>query len=93
MIFEKNRRNASADHRRMHALYEIAITIADFLAAISFVIGSILFFPESTQTVGTWFFLLGSIMFFVSPSIKVMREVKLASMGDVGDLAKRFERE
>ena len=36
-------------------------------------------------------FLIGSLMFVISPTIKVVREFKLAALGDVETLAKREE--
>ncbi|WP_352950748.1 YrhK family protein [Roseibium sp. SCP14] len=48
--------------------------MVDFSAAALFVVGSILFFKESTTYAGTWLFLVGSIMFGLRPTIKLLRE-------------------
>lgn len=45
----------------------------DILTGVWFVIGSILFFSESTQTLATWCFLLGSIELLIRPTIKLVR--------------------
>ncbi len=90
-LFSPENRDKSLRHRRIWAAYEIAFTVVDFGAAISFVIGSVLFFWHSTQTAGTWLFLIGSILFAAKPSIRLARELKLAALGDIDDLAKRAD--
>ncbi|WP_368484139.1 YrhK family protein [Phaeobacter sp. HF9A] len=71
-------------------MFEIAHTCADFGAALCFVIGSIFFFYSSLVTAGTWFFLLGSVLFAAKPTIRLIREVKLAAMGKDDVLAERL---
>ncbi|SMY06781.1 YrhK family protein [Flavimaricola marinus] len=90
MIFTKDLRSDS-DQRRRYALYEIAYTMADFLAAALFVIGSVMFFSDAWQTVGTWMFLFGSILFACKPTIRLVRELHLAAMGDTKDIAERLK--
>ncbi|RED13320.1 YrhK family protein [Pontivivens insulae] len=91
MIFEADRRGLSHRHRRLHAAFELAMTVANFLAALLFVIGSVCFFSEDWLYLGTWLFVIGSALFMVSPALNVIRELRLAAMGDVDDLANRFE--
>ena len=55
--------------------YEVASIANDLLVAIWFVIGSVLFFSDSTATAGTWLFLLGSIQLMVRPMIRLARKV------------------
>jgi len=62
--------------------------VNDVGAAALFVFGSILFFQESTTYAGTWFFLVGSIMFGLRPMIKLLREIKLIRMGRYDDAGK-----
>lgn len=87
-LFHPDNRTRSEAHKRAYALYELAYTINDFGAAALFVVGSILFFSEKTTYLGTWLFLIGSIMFGLRPMIKLMREIKLIRMGDYDDVAK-----
>ena len=47
--------------------WEVASIINDILIAVWFIIGSILFFNESTTVAGTWLFLLGSIELLIRP--------------------------
>ena len=46
MIFEPQHGHQSPALRRCYALYEIAYTAVDFGAALSFIVGSIMFFSE-----------------------------------------------
>jgi len=92
-LFRNNRRNASANHNRVYARYEIAHTLADFLAAVCFIIGSIMFFYDAWQTVGTWLFLIGSILFAAKPTLRLCREIHLYRLGELDDLADRRDGE
>ena len=89
MLFDGRAKDASDETLRVHAAFEIAYTAVDFGAALAFVVGSVLFFYEAWQTVATWFFVIGSILFALKPTLRLARELKLAAMGDVTDLAKR----
>ncbi|GAA4612237.1 YrhK family protein [Saccharopolyspora hordei] len=57
--------------------YEVLSIVNDFLIALWFIIGSLLFFSESTATAGTWLFLLGSCELAVRPVIRLSRYVHL----------------
>jgi|SRR5699024_1810706 len=57
--------------------YEIFYTLNDILIAIFFIIGSILFFWEVTETIGTWLFLIGSIGLLLRPFIRIKRNTYL----------------
>ncbi len=85
-LFNPDNKNYSEAHKRTYAMYELAYTINDVCAAALFVVGSILFFKESTTYAGTWLFLIGSIMFGLRPMIKLMREIKLVRMGKLDQL-------
>ncbi|WP_299812800.1 YrhK family protein [uncultured Jannaschia sp.] len=91
MLFDKRAKDASAGSRQVHAAFGIAYTAVDFCAAIAFVAGSVLFFSEAWQATATWFFVVGSALFALKPTLRLVRELKLASMGDVEDSAKRQE--
>lgn len=60
--------------------YEVLSIVNDMLIALWFVVGSVLFFWESTTTEGTWFFLIGSIELAVRPAIRLGRHVHLRGM-------------
>lgn len=57
--------------------YEVLSILNDILIALWFVLGSVLFFWESTTTWGTWLFLAGSIELAVRPVIRLSRHVHL----------------
>lgn len=74
-LFDPRNHHLSARHRKIHAITELLYNFVDFLAALLFVIGSVLFFSDSTTYLGTWLFLIGSILFGARPTIKLCREV------------------
>lgn len=86
-LFDPRNREISPSTARRYALYEVLHTVADFTAATLFIVGSILFFFESTMRIATWGFLLGSICFALKPAIRLAREVWLAKQHDVERLA------
>ena len=57
--------------------YEALSIGNDVLIALWFLVGSILFFWETTTTAATWCFLLGSIEFLVRPAIRLARLVHI----------------
>lgn len=61
--------------RRTHALYDMAYTLVDFLAALLFIVGSVFFFYDTLVYAGTWMFLVGSVFFAIKPSIRLGREL------------------
>lgn len=89
MLFSSDRRNNSPAHQKLYAAFEIAYTTVDFLAAALFIVGSIFFFFESLMIPGTWCFLVGSICFALKPTLRLVREVRLARLDDVKKLAQR----
>lgn len=90
-LFHHANRQRNADTRRVYALFEIVYTIVDFLAALSFLAGSVLFFWKALETAAIWLFVIGSILFAAKPTLRLVRELKLAAMGDTEDLADRFQ--
>ncbi len=88
-LFTHEARQRSADTRRVYAAYEIAHTVADFIAAISFLVGSILFFWPSVETTAIWLFVIGSVFFCLKPGLRLAREVQLWRMGNLDQLAQR----
>lgn len=57
--------------------YETASIANDVLIGIWFVIGTILFFGETTVLYGTWLFLVGSVQMLIRPVIRLTRRVHL----------------
>lgn len=90
-LFTHENRQRSAQTRRVYAAYEIAHTAVDFLAAISFLVGSILFFSDDTQYPATWLFVVGSVFFCLKPTLRLAREIHLWRMGRMETLARRAE--
>jgi hypothetical protein len=88
-LFDPRERQTTSGEARVYATFEILHTTVDFLAAGLFIVGSILFFSESTKTAGTWCFLAGSICFALKPTIRLTREVRLASLRHVDRLAEQ----
>lgn len=81
--------NAQSEEAKIfYARVEVAYTILNFVAAIMFLIGSIMAFWPSTGTVSTWMFIFGSIVFAIKPTLNAWREMKLYRMGDTSRLAK-----
>lgn len=87
----KDKRHVSAETQRLYAVFELLHTLADFVAAFSFLIGSILFLWNETEAAAIWLFIVGSVFFCLKPTLKLVREIKLASIGDTEDLAERYE--
>ncbi|MGR3363479.1 MAG: YrhK family protein [Maritimibacter harenae] len=90
-LFRHENRQRSERSKRIYALFEIVYTCVDFLAAAAFLVGSFLFFSEDTQTAATWLFVVGSACFALKPTLRLVREIKLYSIGDEDDLAKRLQ--
>ncbi len=90
-LFRKENREHSHETRRVYALFELAYTLVDFLAAFCFILGSVFFFYDGLVTAGTWMFLAGSVLFAVKPTLRLIRAIKLISMGDSEDVARRLE--
>jgi len=65
------------DELRVRGVYETVSIVNDVMVALWFVVGSVLFFSESTTTAGTWFFLVGSVQLLIRPVIRLSRRVHL----------------
>lgn len=87
-LFDPRDREITPQQARRYALFEILHTVVDFAAASLFVIGSVLFFFEQSMILGTWCFLFGSLFFAAKPTIRLAREIWLARLQDVDQLAK-----
>ena len=88
-LFSHENRERNAATRRVHAAYEIAHTAVDFLAAISFLVGSILFLFPDYERPAVWLFIVGSVFFCMKPTLRLAREIQLWRMGRIDQLADR----
>jgi hypothetical protein len=79
-IFDSRLRRITPDHEDLVRRYELFRTVVEFLAALTFIIGSVLFFYDRLQVAGTWLFLIGSVLFAVRPTIRLALELHLASL-------------
>jgi len=79
-LFRHELRSLTAKHRALTRNYEILYHVNDFVAGLTFVIGSLLFFSASTEYVGTWLFVVGSILFTLRPGINVARDLHLTRL-------------
>lgn len=90
LFFHENRER-NDQTRRLYALFEIVYTVVDFLAALFFLIGSILFFWPEYEGPAIWLFVIGSVCFCLKPTIRLLREIKLWQVGKLETLAERAE--
>ncbi|SFN40536.1 YrhK-like protein [Roseovarius lutimaris] len=91
-LFDHRNRERNADTRRIYAAYEIAHTVVDFMAAICFLVGSVLFLWSDYETEAIWLFIVGSFFFCVKPTLRLAREVQLWRMGQLETLAERADK-
>jgi hypothetical protein len=72
--------------------YEVLSIINDLLIAVWFLIGSVLFFWDSTAVAGTWMFVLGSVQLMIRPAIRLHRRVTLqrVTSGTPAETARDF---
>ena len=91
-IFAPDTRHRSGRHAALYAAYELAFTLVQFSAGILFLVGSWMFFYPSLQDPAIWCFVVGSAFFAIGPTLKLVRELHYAMIGDVADLAQRAGR-
>lgn len=85
MSFDSRTAQASERHVEIYGRYEKLYNLIDFLAAVAFLIGSVLFFYPSRETSAIWLFVVGSILFAARPTVSVLREFHLARLPLPGD--------
>ena len=90
-LFAPENRTKNRENAKLYAIIEIAYTFVDFAAAGLFIVGSVLFFKESTMNVGTWCFVVGSVCFALKPTLRLGRELMYAKRDKVDSLAERAE--
>ena len=91
-FFSPENRDRSIRTRKVYAVYEIVYTLVDFLAALLFLVGSVMFFDASLENPAIWCFVVGSAFFLMKPTIRVVREFHYLAIGDYTDLAERLPR-
>ncbi|MDX6151601.1 YrhK family protein [Marinococcus sp. PL1-022] len=60
---------------RITKVYQLIYHINDLMLALVFLVGSFLFFSETTTFYGTWLFVLGSLQMFIRPVIALAHQV------------------
>lgn len=76
---------------RVNGAYEALSIANDFLAGLLFLVGSILFFWKATETAAIWCFTVGSVLFVVRPTIRLVRRIHLGPAGGgEGEAARDF---
>ena len=86
-MFDPANHTRSPRHRAVYAFWEICHTVIDFLAAMLFLVGSVLFFYQSLENPAIWCFVIGSICFALKPTLKLVRELNYLAIGDLDDIA------
>lgn len=76
--FDHGLRTCSPRHAEIVRRYEIGRTLVEFLAAVAFIIGSVFFFYPDLVYAGTWFFVIGSVLFAARPTVRLALELHLA---------------
>ncbi|MBP0484882.1 YrhK family protein [Sagittula salina] len=84
-MFQRQLHDATPRHEKVYGFYERLYTTIDFLAGLTFLLGSVLFFWQSTQEVATWAFVIGSALFVARPASRFAREYHLARLPLPGD--------
>ncbi len=90
-LFQQDSATQTPEQRRLYAVYELTYTLIDAAAALFFLVGSVLFFYQSMQNPAIWLFVVGSACFALKPVLRVVREFHLLALGDIDDLAARYE--
>ena len=58
--------------QHLHDLYAFGHLVVDFLAGLTFTVGSVLFFWRSTETPAIWLFVVGSVLFTAKPTVRLV---------------------
>ena len=72
-------------HAEIWSRYEKIYTGVDFLAALSFLLGSVLFYYEALHFSATTLFVIGSAFFAAKPTVRLLREFHLSKLPLPGD--------
>ena len=88
-LFDPDNYTGSEQHKQIYARSEMAYTVVDFTAAALFLVGSALFFSASTTYAATWMFVVGSVLFGLRPTIKLVREIAYLRSRESAEFANR----
>ncbi|KAA5605897.1 hypothetical protein F1188_08910 [Roseospira marina] len=58
--------------QELHDLYALVHLLVDFLAGLTFTVGSVLFFWPATETPAIWLFVIGSVLFMAKPTVRLV---------------------
>ncbi|WP_446666810.1 YrhK family protein [Flexivirga sp. B27] len=74
------------DELQIRQRYETLSILNDIVTGLLFLVGSVLFFGDSTAYTGTWLFVLGSVLMLIRPCIRLTRRLHLQRIhpGDEG---------
>lgn len=62
---------------KIDAFYKLLYRINDIILALFFIVGSFLFFSESTTFYGTVLFVIGSFELLIRPIITIVRDIHI----------------
>ncbi|MDW5471670.1 YrhK family protein [Staphylococcus equorum] len=62
---------------KIDAFYKLLYQINDIMLALFFIVGSFLFFSESTTFYGTVLFVIGSFELLIRPIITIFRDIHI----------------
>lgn len=60
--------------KRIHERYEWLHIANDYISALLFLVGSVLFLWEDLQKTATWFFIIGSVFFLFAPLLRTLNK-------------------
>lgn len=60
--------------------YEVLSILNDFMIALWFLVGSVLFMFPSEEAAAIWLFIIGSFQFFVRPCLRLAAHIHLRRM-------------
>lgn len=74
---------------RLRRTYFWLHLIADFLAGMCFLVGSVFFLYKNLLVAGTWLFIVGSLLFAAKPTLRLAHELRRGRL--ISHLATRGE--
>ena len=77
ILYDPRLITASPRHAVAYAMYERVYGWADALAAIAFIVGSVLFLSPEMKRLGEWLFVVGSVLFAIVPLAKHSQAVHM----------------
>ena len=84
-LFRFRRFTQTERHAEIWSRYEKIYTGFDFVAALAFLVGSVLFYDEALHVTATTLFVVGSAFFAAKPTVRLLRELHLARLPLPGD--------